>query len=787
MDLFAENTGEMPVALLDAARDRYILYALSVIHARALPDVRDGLKPVQRRILYAMYHNLGLHPSARYRKSAAVVGEVMAKYHPHGDSAIYEAMVRMAQDFSLLHPLVDGQGNFGSVDGDNAAAMRYTETKLRPIAEDLLSELDARTVHFRPTYDGQNFEPVVLPAQLPHVLVNGSEGIAVGMATRIPPHNLREVVDGCLLLLKNPAATIEELCGVIRGPDFPTGGEITSTPGELLEVYREGHGPVRLRATWTTEQRGRKHFLILTSIPYGLLKAPLVEQLGGIVGEKRLPQVVDVRDESTTETRIVLELRAGADPAADAAAAMAWLWRHTKLSGSFPVNITCLIPTDNPEVGSPRRLNLKEVLEHWLAFRVETVRRRLQHELAQLQGRIHVLEAYEKLFDALDEAIRIIRTSEGKRDASQKLQARFGLDHEQAEAILELKLYRLAKMELLVIQEELAEKRMMAGSIEATLASAIQLTALVRNELKSLRRQHGRDRLTRIQNMEPTAGAGIAEPEYNEQDYIVAEDTFVICSRDGYVKRQGSVTTVEKVRVRDGDAVQWLYRSSTVAPVIFVTSTGGAYVLRTDAITATAGHGEPVQRHFSFADREAVVGVIPLDGRGLPAPEPGAEGEEPGPWIVAVSRQGRVIRTPVQAHREVSTKNGRRLMRLEEGDSLIAAWLSDGTEHCCVATREGWALCFPVTEVSASKGAAKGVGAMDLREGDDVLAFGLSREPAAGLTVVTGADQPETVCPAKHRGARLGKGRRLIKKGALTRWQRAPDIRLSFEEGEEPA
>ncbi len=762
MDLFSET----PVSLLDAARDRYIHYALSVIHARALPDVRDGLKPVQRRILYAMYHNLGLIHTGRYRKSAAVVGEVMAKYHPHGDSAIYEAMVRMAQDFSLLHPLVDGQGNFGSLDGDNAAAMRYTEARLRPLAEDLLSEIKSKTVDYRPTYDGQGFEPIVLPAQVPNLLINGAEGIAVGMATRIPPHNLREVLDACLLLLDRPHVDVEELCRKVQGPDFPTGGEIISSPGELRQVYEEGQGPVKIRATWTTEQRGKKHCILITSVPYGLVKGPLVEKLGELVAQRRIPQLVDVKDESTTDVRIVLELRGPGD----AEAAMAWLYRHTPLQGFFHVNLTCLVPTENPEIGAPERLNLKQLLEHWLAFRLLTLRRRLSHELAQLRERIHVLTAYERIFDALDEVIRIIRASEGKRDAAEKLMDRFDLDDVQVEAILELKLYRLARLELLVIRQELAEKRAAAERLDSILASESEMKALMRSELVTLRKQHGKARQTLLRGES-------AEVAYDENAYIVAEDTIVVATRDGWIKRQASVSSVEKVRVREGDAVLWAARCSTASNVAFFTTAGGGYVLRADTVPATTGHGEPVQRHFAFADRESVVGMVSHDPRNLPEVESAGE-EDAGPWLVAATRQGRIVRVPLSVHREVSNRNGRRFLKVEEGDLVLAAFSSDGTEHVCLATRDGHGLCFPVADVPVVKGVGKGVTAIELKEGDEVLAFELTREGATGPIVLSGVGIAEVICPDRHSAGRGAKGKKIVKKGVFSLWKRNPELLL---------
>src|SRR5690606_28902981 len=450
------------IPLHETAQDRYLNYALSVITSRALPDIRDGLKPVQRRILYAMHTNLRLYPDARYRKSAAVVGEVMGKYHPHGDTAIYDAMARMAQPFSLRDPLVDGHGNFGSIDGDNPAAMRYTEVKLRPLAMQMLDEIRQQTVDFRPNFDGSLFEPVVLPAKFPNLLVNGSSGIAVGMATNIPPHNLKEVTDALVHLIDHPSAEIDDLVQFVKGPDFPTAGRILNTPEELLQIYREGQGTVEIRGEYELEGKTK---IIVKSIPYSVTKADLVEKIAEHIAQENVPQLSDVRDESTDEVRVVLELKRGAD----ADAAMAYLFKHTPLQTRFHVNLTCLVPTENPQVSAPQRVNLLAILRHFLAFRMEVVVRRLEHELAQLEKRIHILRGFEKIFDALDEAIKIIRSSNDKADAAQRLMHRFGLDDEQADAVLEIKLYRLAKMEIEAIRKELKEKLARAREIRELL------------------------------------------------------------------------------------------------------------------------------------------------------------------------------------------------------------------------------------------------------------------------------------------------------------------------------
>ena len=766
-----------PVPLLEAARLRYINYALSVITSRALPDVRDGLKPVQRRILYAMFASLRLTPEARYKKCAAIVGDVLGKFHPHGDSSVYEALVRMAQDFVLLHPLVDGQGNFGSVDGDGAAAYRYTEARLRPIAMALLEELKQRTVAFKPTFDGQNSEPVVLPAQFPHLLVNGVEGIAVGMATRIPPHNLREIIDACVLLIDHPETDVDELCRKVRAPDFPTGGEIISGTDELRAVYRDGQGPVKLRGTWEREQRGRKSLAIITSVPYGQIRGDLVGKIADLIREKKVPQLLDVKDESAENTRIVLELRSPED----AEPALAFLYKHTALQGFFHVNLTCLVPTANPEVGEPKRLNLHEALRYWLDFRCETIRRRLDHELGELRKRIHVLEGFATVFDALDEIIRLIRASEGKRDAAQRIMDRFDLDDEQVEAILELKLYRLARLEILVIREELDQLKAEAERISAVLASNAALWDIVREELLSLRKEHGQPRRTQLASDAPA-------PTYDEHAYIVDEDAVVVVTREGWVKRQGSVTAIDKIRVRENDVLGWVFRASTRSTVTLLSSAGAAYTLRVDGLPSTTGHGEPVQKSVNFGDGERIIGVISNDPRNLPSVSAEslakATDDEPAPpHLVAMSKHGRIVRLVLAPYQEVSTRSGRKFMRLEEAsdDAVLAGYASDGDEDVCIASVEGNVLTFPVWEAGVLKGAGKGLTGLSLKGADRLFAFELTHEQSGGPIVLTALGREVVVDPKHYTGRRGARGQSLFRRGYFALWRRGPTVNLGTD------
>jgi DNA gyrase subunit A len=766
------------VPLHRATAERYLSYALSVITARALPDVRDGLKPVQRRILYTAYAEMNLVPGGRYRKCAAVVGEVMGKYHPHGDQSIYDALVRMAQDFSLRAPLVDGHGNFGSLDGDPPAAMRYTECRLRPLAVELISEIKKHTVDFRPTYDGQRTEPVVLPAQLPQLLVNGSEGIAVGMATRIPPHEAGEVIDAAVALVDNRKLSVRELMKFVKGPDFPTGGEIVTDHEDLVQMYETGQGSVKIRATWTTEKDGRRRQLVIDSIPYGQNKSKLVEHVGEEVRSKRLPQVVDVRDESTDDVRIVLELKQDAPPEV----VMAYLYKRTQLQATWPVNLTALVPVSSSgstgpgDTIAPSRLDLKELLVHWLDFRFETVRRRFVFDLTELRERIHLLEGFAKIFDALDEAIAIIRASEGRRDASEKLIARFDLSDVQADAVLELRLYKLAKLEIAAILEELGEKRAEATKIEKILGSDKRLWGRVRSELVEIRELYADGRRTRI------AGADEEEVAFDEDAYIVHEDAFVVVTRDGWIKRQSSFSDLARIRVRDGDEIGWLMKASTRSSVALLTNLGSAYVVRVDSVPSTTGYGEPLQASFSFEDGERVVGVISHDERHRP-PEWTADGSDdpPPPYAVAVTLGGRILRFPLAAHEEVSTRSGRRYARLGDGDQVMAVAVQGSAgDRVCLATRNGRATVFPAAEIPILKAAGKGVTGIKIgKDGDAVVAFDVVATAADGPTVTTSFGR-DVVVRERSFGLnkRGGRGKVVLRRGTIDTWHRPPEVRL---------
>jgi DNA gyrase subunit A len=785
----AEGGGIVEVVRLhEATRSRYLNYALSVITSRALPDVRDGLKPVQRRILYAMYKDLKLRPESRYLKSARVVGDVMGKYHPHGDQSIYDAMVRMAQDFSLRYPLVDGQGNFGSIDGDSAAAMRYTEARLQAMATDLLGEINQNTVDYRPTYDGQLDEPIVLPAQLPNLLINGSTGIAVGMATNIPPHNLGEVVESLLILLDNPQATVDDLLGSgpngrgIRGPDFPTGGEIISSDGEIRDAYIKGQGPIRARGSYVVEMINRKKHVIITSVPYAINKSTLIEKIASHIESKKLPQVVDIRDESTDDVRIVLELRRGAEPEA----AMAYIYKHTPLQQNFNVNLTCLVPTDDPAICQPQRLGLVEILEHFLEFRLQVVTRRLRNQLDKLLKRIHILEGLETIFDALDAIIALIRASEGKADAARKMMARFKLDEVQCEAILELKLYRLAKLEILIIREELAEKRAEAARITGLLDDVDQRWLVVRNELLEIGETYADARRTKIIGPQ-------VQKAFSAENYIVKEKTWVIVTRGGRMKRQKGFSDLSAIRVPDEDEIGWVLRTDTRQTVSFCTQFGSAYTLRVDDIPATTGYGDPVQATFNFKDGERIVGVISSDTKLYrPAAEATlaslTEDDPRPPFAVSASRQGKITRFPIATHSDPSTRGGRKFMSLAAGDEVVLVYPTAGDERVCMATRKARVIVFDINEVPPRSGTVRGVNALRVEKGDEILSFTLANKKREGLVTKTNRGREVIVRETSYRPVkRGGKGTIVLRLGRLVEFEWPPIVMEPYtEEPDEP-
>jgi DNA gyrase subunit A len=764
------------VALHEAAQARYLNYALSVITSRALPDVRDGLKPVQRRILFTMWQQ-NLTADAKHRKCAKVVGDVMGNYHPHGDAALYETLVRMAQPFSLRYPLVDGSGNFGSLDGDPAAAMRYTECRLARLSDEMLREIDQTTVAFRPNYDGTRTEPVVLPARIPNLLVNGATGIAVGMATNIPPHNLTEVCTALTKLLDNPDLSAVQLCRYVKGPDFPTGGQILNSPEELKEIYKTGSGAIRLRGTWEEGPvtRGGKTVYI-TSIPYTVNKATLVEQIGAVAAGRKLPPLLDVRDVSTDDVRIALELKKDADEKM----VMAYLFKHTPLQTSFVVNLTCLEPTEaNVEVGRPKRMDLHEILWHFLHFRLDVVTRRLEHELAALKKRVHILEGFEKVFDALDEILKIVRKSEGKADAAAQIIKRFDLDAEQTDAILELKIYRLARLEILIIRKELEEKRRRTRQINTLLKDEGSRWDIVKVELEEIQKKYGDPRRSTISTDE-------GEAEYTAEDFIVEEDNVVIVSRDGWVKRQKEVKDVSSTRLREGDAVLAVLPGSTRASVVFFSNFGVAYTARITDIPASTGYGEPIQRFFKLKDGERIVAALSLDPRVAGEIVPKKEGAEPRVHGLAVASDGYSLRFGLQSFVEPSTRAGRRYAKAGEKAEFVGVARVTGEEIVIAATRDAHAMLCKVEDVSYLSGPGRGVILIKLAsEGDRVLGFIASVGDRDLLTVETSRGAEQTISTAKYDvTGRGGKGRELLQRGQFTRvvWV-TPEAPQGFTEG----
>jgi DNA gyrase subunit A len=748
------------VSLHEAAQSRYLNYALSVITSRALPDVRDGLKPVQRRILYTMWQR-NLTADVKHRKCATVVGDVMGNYHPHGDAALYETLVRMAQPFSLRYPLIDGSGNFGSLDGDSAAAMRYTECRLARISDEMLLEIDQSTVAFRPNYDGTKIEPVVLPARLPNLLINGATGIAVGMATNVPPHNLGEVCTALIKLLDNPDLSSTQLCRWVKAPDFPTGGQILNTADELKEIYRTGSGTIRLRATWEAGPSTRaSQSLYVTSIPYTVNKSALVERIAEVVLSRKLPPLLDVKDVSTDDVRIELELKKDADPQL----VMAYLFKNTPLQTNVIVNLTCLIPTENAEVGRPERLDLKSILWHFLHFRLAVVTSRLEHELDALRRRMHVLEGFEKVFDALDEIIRIIRKSEGKADSADKIMRRFELDADQTDAILELKLYRLARLEILVIQNELAEKRKRARQIGSLLKDEEARWKVVRDELEELQQRYGKGdrRRTLIEAAE--------EVSFTADDFIIDEDNIVIVSRDGWVKRQKEVRDLSTTRLREGDSVLAVLPGSTRASVVFFSNFGAAYTARIIDVPASTGYGEPVQKLFKLRDGERVVAALSLDPRQAGNITAKREGEAAPVHALAVTSDGYALRFGLEGYVEPSTRAGRRYARPGDGVEVVGVAKITGRETVIAATQQARAMLCPAEEVNYLSGPGKGVILIKLVPEDRVLGFLASTGDRDIMRVETSRGAEQTISTTKYEvTGRGGKGRELLQRGQFTR------------------
>jgi DNA gyrase subunit A len=643
--------------------------------------------------------------------------------------------------------------------------MRYTECRLAALAAELVGELSKRTIDYRPNYDGTQFEPIVIPARLPQLLMNGTTGIAVGMATNIPPHNLSELCDALIDLSKHKDLEVKDLLKSIKGPDFPTGGQMLNSKAELREIYETGQGSIRVRGEYKLEDlpRGGKQ-IVVTSIPYAVNKANLVMKFGDLVRERKLTPLVDVRDESTKDVRIVLEIKRDTDPEL----VMAYLYKHTPLQTNFGVNLTCLVPTDNPEVGAPKRLDLKSILRHFLDFRFQVVTRRFEFDLKEVRARLHILEGFEKVYDALDEMIRIIRKSEGKQDAAEKLIKRFKLSDEQAEAILELKVYRLARLEILVIQKEAKEKRAEQRRLKELLGSDRARWAVVREEIVEIQKVYGDKRRTRI------GGAGAEEIEYSEEAFIADEDAHVILTRDGWVKRVREIKDPSQTRTREGDEVAFVLAGSLKSNLVFFSNFGTAYVTRFNDIPPSTGYGDPIQKLFKFDDNERVVGALSLDPR-LPRPEK----------LLAISRHGYGLRFALAAHTELSTRAGRRFARPAEGDELLGVVPVKDKDLLAVVTETSHTLVTKVDEVNELAGPGRGVRVIKVADDDKVIAFLATSDKQALVALETTKGRKlELTTFRQDPVARGGRGHQMVKRDKIKAMPQPP-VFVALPEKEE--
>ncbi|MCB0331945.1 MAG: DNA topoisomerase 4 subunit A [Bdellovibrionales bacterium] len=750
---------ETETSLRKESRDRYLTYALSVVTGRALPDVRDGLKPVQRRILYAMYNNLKLRPAGSHRKSAAVVGEVLARYHPHGDTACYEAMVRMAQDFSLRYPLVDGQGNFGSLDGDGAAAYRYTEAKLLPLALEVLGEIDEETVEFRENFDSTTMEPEVLPSRVPHLLLNGATGIAVGMATSIPPHNLGELVKGLIELSKDPDMTASRLTTFIKGPDFPTGCSILNSKKELTEIYRTGRGAVRMRADWGLEELARgKQAIIISTVPYAVNKSQIVEKIADHIISKKLPQVIDVRDESTDTVRIVLELATGADPEI----AMAYLYKNTNLESSFQVNLTAITPTENG-AGKPELLSLKDCLQHFLDFRHEVVVRRLKFERRNLLERIHILEGLVIIYDALDEALKIVRSSTGRTDAATKLRKRFQLTEKQSFAVVDMRIYQLSKTNIADIKTELKDKQKRVDEIDAILKSKRRIASLVQKDLEDVVKQFSDKRRSKLVK-------DFVEVELNAADYVVQEEVYAIVTTDGWLKRIRQTNDLNSTRIREGDSIHRSHVVTTLDKVVFFTNLGYLYELPVSDFPSSSGYGSPVQKILKFRDGEMIVDSYAVIDEGSQEKQGELLGEtpqhilKPGDTFILVTQKGMGYALEIEDIEGVK-KNGKRVMKVRDGDALVA--LAPLDQSLSLFTQNGSGLTIVKKEIPVRNNPAVGVILMSVREGDRIVAA-YSWKGKTRFRVHPVSGRPKEITASSITKGRRGlKGTKVLARGEI--------------------
>ncbi len=703
------------VNIEDEVRSSFLDYAMSVIITRALPDVRDGLKPVHRRILYAMNQE-GLLSSRNYSKSAGVVGEVLKHYHPHGDSAVYESMVRMAQDFSLRYPLVDGQGNFGSVDGDSAAAYRYTEARLHPLAEEMLRDIDRDTVDFQPNFDGTVSEPIVLPSRFPNLLANGSTGIAVGMATNIPPHNLRELTAALVLVARNPDCTIDDLLEVMPGPDFPTGAMICGTDG-IRSAFATGRGLliVRARASFETTKRGPR--IIITEIPYMVNKSTLLERIADLVRAGKIDGVTDLRDESNREgMRIVIELRRDAQDDV----VLNQLYKQTPLQSTFGVNLLALVN------GRPVLLSVKQALGHFIDFRKEVIVRRATYELAQAESRAHLLEGFAIALDNLDEVIVIIRGSQTTAEARTELMTRFALSERQTNAILEMRLRSLTALERQRVIDELEEIRTKIADLRDLLGSDSRILDLVIEEVEAIAERFGDDRRTEL----VAAVEGIST-----EDLIVEEDMVVTVSNSGYIKRnplsqyraqRRGGKGVKGMDAKDADFVERLFVASTHAYILFFTTRGRVHWLKVHELPqlGRAARGRALSNILQLAEGERVQVTLPIRS----FEEAGAD------FVIMCTRAGVIKKTPLGAFSN-PRRGGIISINLADTDELIAVCRTNGSQEVLIASSQGKSIRFPEDQVRAMGRTAAGVRGMTLADSDEVVGMEILSPGATILTV----------------------------------------------------
>ena len=688
--------------LVEEMQQSYLDYAMSVIIARALPDVRDGLKPVHRRVLYAMW-SIGLRANAKYRKSATVVGEVLGKYHPHGDASVYDTLVRMAQDFSLRYPLVNGQGNFGSMDGDAAAAMRYTETKLHAIAEELLVDIDKETVNFIPNYDGSQQEPTVLPAKLPNLLLNGTVGIAVGMATNIPPHNLGELCDATIHLIANPDTSVDELMRFIKGPDFPTGGTIFDAK-EIKQAYATGKGAILMRAkTEIVEEKSGSFKILVTEIPYQVNKASVVEKIAELVKDKKLEGIKDLRDESSREgVRVVIELKKDAYPKKILNA----LFKHTELQTTFHVNMLALVDGIQPRV-----LTLKMILEEYINHRQEIIRRRTEYDLNKAKDRAHILEGLRMALVKIDAVITTIKNSKDKEFAKTNLISKFKLSERQAVAILDMRLQQLAGLERLKVEQELKEKLTLIKELESILHSPKKILEIISAELAAIKEKYGDKRRTDI----VAHGVG----SFTTEDLIPDEDTIVTITKDGYIKRLPPDTFktqgrggkgVAGLTTKEEDAVEHFFTTTSHSDILFFTNKGRVFQLKGYDIPkgSRTAKGQAIVNFLQLGSEEKVTAFWPLTELGE------------SKFLVMVTALGNIKKVNVEDFANVR-RSGLIAIRLKRNDELEWVKPSGGKDEIVLATSRGQAIRFRESQVRAMGRAAAGVRGLRLKAGDKII------------------------------------------------------------------